>query len=259
MVSERETSLDAWDADLEAPGVVPAVTAEQMGAVDRLMMEDIGVSVAALMEIAGWSVARFARQRFLDGDAAGKRVVVLAGSGNNGGDALVAGRHLIAWGASVIAYLTKPVDGLRGLPAEQADALHLAGGDIQAEEGLDRDLARSDLVLDGVLGFGISRAPMGAAARYIAAANRSGKPILAIDVPSGLDATTGEVFQPCIRATATLTLALPKTGLASAAARAVTGPVWVGDIGVPPAVYERLGIAVGPIFRRGSYLRWSPD
>ena len=98
-------------------------------------------------------------------------------------------------------------------------------------------------------------------ATLIRLANRAGSksPIVALDAPSGLDTTTGSPASPCIQATATLTLALPKTGLLTDQARSVVGALYLADISVPPNLYARLGLDVPPIFDRDTLLGLGPD
>src|SRR5262249_34516987 len=108
--------------------------------------------------------------------------------------------------------------------------------------------------IDALLGFSLAGAPTGETAALIDAANAQSTPILAVDVPSGLDATSGTVSTPTIRATATLTLALPKTGLYLPDARPGIGALVVADIGVPANAYARLGVEVGPIFGAGEFV-----
>ena len=118
-------------------------------------------------------------------------------------------------------------------------------------------LPEADLVIDALLGFSLAGPPEGATAGLIAAANEHPAPILAVDLPSGLDATSGEISDPCIRAEATLTLALPKTGLLVPGAREVVGDLFVGDIGVPSAAYARIGVELGPLFAAAEILPYS--
>jgi NAD(P)H-hydrate epimerase len=246
----------------EAP--FPSVTPDQMSQVDRIMSADFGVSVLQLMELAGQAVAAWARERFLAADVRGKKVLILARSGGNGGDGMAAARLLHAWGAEVDVWLSHSPDVLRGAAAHQAHSLAALGLPLvdgsevgeRRTEGLR--LPAADLIVDGLLGFGLSGPPTGAAARLIAAANAHPAPILAIDLPSGLDARTGEPHAPCIRAAATLTLALPKSGLLTSAARPFVGELAVADIGVPPAAYARLGVDVGYLFSRASIIRGGP-
>lgn len=228
---------------------LPALTAEQMAAVDRAMYEQFGLDVLQIMELAGRAVATFARQRFLAGEPRGRRVLVLAGSGGNGGDAMVAARHLLAWGADVTVLVTHPVDHLHGPAAHQAQVLTRLGLTLTTPPaGSEQHLPAADLVIDGLLGFSLHGAPRGLAADLIRAANAQPAPVLAIDVPSGLDATTDQAADPCIQATATLTLALPKTGLLQPAGRRVAGDLFVADIGVLPAALATVGVEVGPLF-----------
>ncbi len=116
------------------------------------------------------------------------------------------------------------------------------------------DIARSALVLDGVFGYSLAGAPRGHSAELIMAANESHVPILALDVPSGLSADTGEPFEPTIRAHQTLTLALPKVGLVRPHARPYVGELFVADISVPAQLYRRVGLAVGPLFASSDIL-----
>ena len=119
---------------------------------------------------------------------------------------------------------------------------------------LEPALPAADLIVDALLGFGLAGPPAGATAALIRAANAHPAPVLAVDLPSGLLATEGTPLDPCIQATATLTLALPKTGLLAPSARPVVGEIAVADIGVPPALYGRFGLAVGPLFARADTL-----
>lgn len=236
---------------------LPALSAAQMARIDTLMTEEIGVDTLQLMELAGHAVATFTRNRFLGGDARGKRVIALCGSGGNGGDAMVAARLLIAWGATADVYLTHKTGELHGPAAQQASILQKMGVDLTTVGDAAPDLAPADVILDGLLGFSLKGAPRGVMRTLIEAANHAEAPVLAIDVPSGLDATTGERPGACIRAAATLTLALPKTGLAAKPAKSFSGDVTVADIGVPPAIYGRIGVVLDvPPFAEQSFLPW---
>ena len=233
---------------------IPAVTATQMREVDRFMTDDLGVELLQMMELAGAALATLARDRFLDGDPRGKRIVVLAGSGGNGGGGMAAARRLHGWCADVEIWSTRAPDRLRGAAAHQCRSSRALGIPVHApHESLP--LPPADLVLDAVIGYSLDGPPTGIAAALIRAANDHPAPVLSLDVPSGLEATTGVVFDPCVRADATLALALPKLGLWAPWAHAVTGELHVADIGVPEAIYARLDLDVGPIFARQHILR----
>ncbi len=236
---------------------LPDLTTAQMVEVDRLMVEEYGIELVQMMENAGRDLAHLARVRFLAGDPRGKRVVVLAGPGGNGGGALVCARRLSNWGAEVWVGTPRPVEAFTGAAARQLDIVRRMEIPLAEAESMTAVDARADLIVDGLIGYSLSGAPRGAIAELIRWANGRGAPILALDVPSGVDATTGAVLEPAIRAAATLTLALPKKGLRSAGARACVGELYLGDISVPPALYRRAGVAgdLGAIFAEGEVVR----
>ena len=266
---------------------VPFITEEQMREVDRAMVEDLGILLVQMMEHAGRGLAAVARSRFFAGDPRGKRVLVLAGSGGNGGGGLVAARWLHNWGATVQVRMTAPARRMGEVPRHQLQVLQRIGvdvsevGDAAAAEVAEPQqffrptaaephqrgagnadaaqppLPPADLVLDAIIGYSLRGAPSGAAARAIRAANHHSAPVLALDVPSGVDSTTGAVHEPAIRAAATFTLALPKIGLKQDAARRAVGELYLGDIGVPPELYARppLKLTVGPVFAQSGIVR----
>ena len=192
---------------------------------------------------AGRHLAALAREK-LGGNFEGKRIVVLAGRGNNGGGGLVTARRLTNWGAQVCVVLAASLNEYRDVPAHQLAILQKMGVEIFHVA----TLPPADLILDCLIGYGLSGAPQGTIADLIRAANASGTLIISLDTPSGLDTTTGEVFDPCIHANATLTLALPKVGLLTESARAVVGELYVGDLSVPTRVYAAMGLQVPNIF-----------
>ncbi|MCI0484248.1 MAG: bifunctional ADP-dependent NAD(P)H-hydrate dehydratase/NAD(P)H-hydrate epimerase, partial [candidate division NC10 bacterium] len=121
--------------------------------------------------------------------------------------------------------------------------------------------AQTNLILDALVGYGLKGTPREPVASLIREANASRRPILALDLPSGLDGDTGEPYEPCICASTTLTLGLPKVGLLAKAAKRFVGELYVADIGVPPLVYRRLGLEVGNLFSVSDVveLETSPD
>ena len=222
---------------------VPALTAEQMRSIDRVMVEDLHIELVQMMENAGRNLAELAIARFSPG-----AVTVLAGPGGNGGGGLVAARHLVNRGSEVQVVLAAP-DRLTPVPAHQADILARMGVSPASRPGT------ADLVIDALIGYSLRGDPTGTAAELITWANDQAAPILALDTPSGLDLTTGAAGTPAVRATATLTLALPKAGLLDSPN---AGELYLADISVPSLVYQRMGIAVPALFRQSSLLRMDP-
>lgn len=216
---------------------VAYVTAEEMRKIDEVTIRDFKVDVLTLMENAGRVSAGLARQ-MLRGITVGKRVACLVGGGNNGGDGLVAARHLANWGAvvKVIAGTTK--DKMKSVPLGQLHIIEKMGIPILSKDYALRDY---DLLIDGLIGYGLEGNPRDKIAGIIKDANVSDRPILALDVPSGMNATTGEAYDPCIKATATLTLALPKTGFLAKGASLYLGDLYLADISIPRKVYESFG------------------
>ena len=235
---------------------IPFLTAEQMREVDRLAVEEYGVLLIQMMENAGRNLAGLARDRFLEGNPTGRKVVVLAGKGGNGGGGLVCGRRLKGWGARVELVLSSTRGEVGEVPGHQLSILERLGGPVHMD-GADRVLRQADLIVDALVGYSLRGGPSGRTAELIRAANDGDAPVLSLDVPSGVDATTGDAHEPSIRATATLTLALPKRGLREPAAKSHVGELYLADIGVPPELYgsPSLGLDVGPIFAQTEIVR----
>ena len=237
--------------------MIPSVTVAQMREVDRLMVEEMGISLLQMMENAGRMLATQARQ-LLGDDIRGRHVVVLAGRGGNGGGGLVAARRLFNWGADVSVILGQDAGELQGVPAHQLAILRHMGVPVHGPERTGPAmsvLGSADLILDALIGYSLRGAPREPIASLIRAANTANPPVLALDLPSGLDGDSGEASEPTIRAAATLTLALPKVGLLQSAAQVWVGELYVADISVPEVVYRRLGLYVGPIFAQADIVR----
>ncbi len=234
-----------------APESLPHLTTSQMIEVDRLMTEEFGIQLIQMMENAGRNLADLA-QAMLDGEVMDRPLLVLVGRGNNGGGGLVAARHLSNRGADVQIVLSRDMEQYQGVPAQQLDTL-LAMGVSVMEAGDGWELPSADLIIDALIGYGLRDHPRGSEASLIQLANSHPAPILALDTPSGLDATTGHSYHPCIQADATLTLALPKSGLLASAD--VVGELYLADISVPPMLYETLDLTVPPIFASSPILK----
>ncbi|MCH7878333.1 MAG: NAD(P)H-hydrate epimerase [candidate division Zixibacteria bacterium] len=142
---------------------VPFITTDQMREVDRAMIEDYGISLVQMMENAGRNLAQLARQRFLDGDPTGRRVLVLAGTGGNGGGGLVCARRLRNWGAEVQVWMTAPSTDLADVPLHQLGILQpmgipiVVGGELLV-------LPPADLLVDAMIGYSLTAPPTGLAA-----------------------------------------------------------------------------------------------
>lgn len=230
---------------------LPLLTTAQMVEVDRLMIEEWHISLIQMMENAGRSLAEMAR-RFLGGSVTGKRVVILSGTGNNGGGGMVAARHLHNWGAHVELAIIGSERKLKDIPAQQMK--------ITQKMGLvtpHPDLEAADLIIDAMIGYGLSGAPRPPVADWVILANASHTPILALDNPTGLNVTTGIPSTSCIQAAVTLTLALPKVGLVKPEAQPFVGELYLADISVPPELYASpsLGLQVPSPFSTDSIVK----
>jgi len=235
---------------------VPYLTADEMREVDRAMIEDLRIELIQMMESAGRGLAALARQRFFGGDPIEKRVLVLCGRGHNGGGGLVCARRLHSWGARVRILTTHPLEDYLGIPEHQADIAERMGIPI-TQLSMPTVLGEVDLVIDALIGYGLSGAPKEEAARLIELANAFGAPVLSLDTPSGINVTDGSAPGVAVRADATLTLALPKVGLQKEIAKEYVGELYVGDLGVPPELYAGSGLAyhVQPIFAKEEVIR----
>jgi len=213
---------------------VPSVTAEQMREVDRIAVEEFGLGVLQMMENAGRSLAGHAMEMLGD---SGREVAVLAGSGGNGGGGLCCSRHLQNHGLRVSVILSKRPEDLRGPAAHQARTLRAAGVEPVKAEGARQAIRRADVTVDALVGYSLHSAPRGRVRELIDLCNEESRLALSLDLPSGLDATTGEGPGVVVSAARTLTLALPKTGLC-----AFAGELYLADIGIPPEVYRRMDL-----------------
>jgi NAD(P)H-hydrate epimerase len=223
---------------------VPAVTESQMRQVDRIAEEDFGLGVLQMMENAGRNLALTAIE--MRGDDS-REVVVLAGVGGNGGGGISCARHLHNNGIPVRVILSKPKEQLTGAPAAQWRILENAGLRPTKNEAAKVAIGDAGLVIDALLGYSLNGAPRGEIRRLIELTARLERRILSLDVPSGVDATSGAAPGVAVRPEKTMTLALPKTGLNPDA-----GDLLLTDIGIPPEVYLPLGIRFDPFFQ-GQY------
>ena len=214
----------------------PLLTAEEMRATDRWAIEELGVPSLTLMERAGEGLAALAARRAPVG-----RIAIVCGKGNNGGDGLVAARVLRQAARHVDVLAVAPPEELRGDAAEQ---LRRLPGEPPEPFDADR-LGDAAGIVDALLGTGATGPPREPA--VIEAMNAAGAPIVAADVPSGVDASTGEVAGPAVRAAATATFHLAKPGLWIHPGKAHAGEVVVVGIGIPDGgpAEPRIGLITG--------------
>ncbi|CAI6079297.1 NAD(P)H-hydrate dehydratase [Cohnella sp. JJ-181] len=227
------------------------VTAEEMRRIDASAIEEIGIPQEALMENAGRAVAEEAR-RYAEKEGRGRNFgwLVLAGKGNNGGDGLVCARHLRDMGYRVSVLYAEPPQRMRGAAALQRDIAERLGIEARlyapsepggASAGGDW-FAGADGLIDALLGTGGAGEPRAPYAALIEAAAVSGLPVVAVDIPSGLDANTGAVAKTCIRAAVTVALAYAKRGLHQHPGAAYAGEVVVRPIGIPAGAAALAGV-----------------
>ncbi|MHB2165882.1 NAD(P)H-hydrate dehydratase [Alsobacter sp. R-9] len=206
------------------------LSTSEMGEADRLTIAG-GTAGLALMEKAGRSVADVVVRRF----PAGSRVLVLCGPGNNGGDGFVAARVLVARGYRVALHLLGARDALKG------DAGLAAAAWTGSVEPLSTaDPGSADVVVDALFGAGLARKLDGEALAAVQRLNASGVPVVAVDVPSGVDGNSGQARGEAVRASETVTFFRLKPGHLLYPGRGLCGPVRVADIGIRDEVLESI-------------------
>ena len=215
-----------------------SLTAAQAKNIDRQAQKRFGLSTLALMENAGAAVACHAGVM-----CPAKRIAVICGKGNNGGDGFVAARHLAAAGRRVDVYSVCPPQALPGEAGANALILARCGQKINvvSERTVHHyagRIASAGLVIDALLGIGLNAPVAGVYRLLVEHINASGRPVIAVDIPSGLDADTGEVCGVCVKADMTVTFIAPKAGMRTAGGAALCGRIIVEPIGFP--AYNKL-------------------
>ena len=211
----------------------------EMAALDRAAIEN-GIPSLDLMERAGRAVAEQARD--LLGICAGRKVSIVAAKGNNGGDGLVAARYLSSWGAAVKVFMLGGEEDLSADTAANHRRLLEEGGEVlPGGASIPGDaLYGSDLVIDAIFGTGFRGTASGDHSMAIEAVNASGAPVLAVDIPSGVEAASGTTAGPAVRAARTVTFAWPKVGLYLYPGAECAGEVVVVDIGIPTHLLDEV-------------------
>lgn len=224
------------------------ITPEAMRRLDALAQEKYGIPALVLMENAGSAVARAALKMLRRSRQ--KKVICICGGGNNGGDGFVAARHLINQGAATMVFLVgKTLPDLEGEAALNALILKKMGVRVLSLSGSPRRLedfknflAHASLVIDAVFGIGFHGEVGPPVADIFEAVRRSGKRVLSVDVPSGLDARRGKAAGVCIKADATVTFALPKTGFFKNDGPRYVGKLIVADISIPKTLLAKYAV-----------------
>jgi NAD(P)H-hydrate epimerase len=209
---------------------------------DQIAIQQLGMPGLMLMENAGLRVVESIEAK--RGTLRGKRVVIVCGKGNNGGDGFVVARHLANAGAAVQTFLTAAKaevrdDALANLKFAEATNVPIVEVTERKTGAVAQALSRSHLVVDALLGTGLNREVRGVIAKIIPLVNQADAPVVAVDVPSGVNSDTGEVLGAAVRAMWTVTLGTPKRGLLLYPGAEFAGEIHVGDLGVPPSLVNR--------------------
>lgn len=210
-----------------------SITAAKMAELDRIMIEEYGIDVPIMMEHAAMAVAMAAVKM------EGRKIVILSGQGNNGGDGIASARHLVNWGYEVEVVVATSKKKLKPEPLKHANILEKMKVPITYDNS---SFGNADLIIDALLGYNLKGNPRDNYKKLIEAANKSSTKILAVDVPSGLNATSGKAAEPCIKAAKTITLSIVKTGLLKKRAKPFVGKLFVSYMTVPDAVYKKVGV-----------------
>lgn len=222
------------------PSHMKIVTAEQMQSIDRTAIQDRGIPGLELMENAGHGIAHYLREISEESGVKTRKVVIFCGKGNNGGDGFVVGRYLAEWGADVKFFLLGKKDQVsedNKANLDKAAAMNLPIHEIANENDFEVD-EDTDLVIDAIFGTGFQGDIRSPIAEIVEKINSFDMPIAAVDCPSGLNTTTGELSKNSIIADFTATLALPKYGQLVYPGREHIGELTVIDIGIPADVIE---------------------
>jgi NAD(P)H-hydrate epimerase len=212
---------------------IPIVSANQMKEIDRIALEETGPNLFQMMENAGGNLAELVK-RILQSEKR-KKILVLAGTGGNGGGGLCAARHLSNWDFVVTVCLSE-FERMKGVPMYQLHILNSTDIKIISIDELKNE--KPDLTVDSIIGYNLSGEPNGSALEMINWLRGQLSVVVSLDVPSGINATSGAKSKTYVKPDLTLTLALPKSGLLPE----VTGELFLCDIGIPASLYKRVGL-----------------
>jgi NAD(P)H-hydrate epimerase len=226
-------------------------TAKEMQFLDRIAVEN-GLTIEQMMELAGWHILPLIKSM---GISTRSHVVVVCGTGNKGGDGLCAARHLLNHGYRTTIILLS--SNITPEAKHQLDLLHKIDANIilyknSKQEAKHKEIEKiinsGTLIIDALIGYNLKGAPRDDFAEVIDLINKTRKNVISYDLPTGIDPTTGECFEPYIRAYATLSLALPKKAFTKNKTRQKCGKIYIADIGIPHFLYERVSPNSRPNF-----------
>ncbi|PSO45979.1 MAG: NAD(P)H-hydrate epimerase [Parcubacteria group bacterium QH_9_35_7] len=220
-------------------------TAEEMKKIDKLAVES-GLEIKQMMELAGWHMISVFDQLDLH---TGNKVTILAGKGNKGGDGLAAARHLINRGFQVSIVLAN--SELKEKPQQHLSLLNEMNTKVllysEAKQMAEKEVYNTDIIIDSLIGYNLKGSPRENFKEIIEITNSTDSEVISYDIPTGIDATTGHCFSPCIQADVTLTLALLKKGLQENEDK--VGKLFLGDIGIPEFIYNKIKPGSKPDFK----------
>lgn len=218
------------------------LTVEEIQRLDRLAIEKIGIPSLALMENAGQALAAEIHKKLKRGG--NPRVVIVCGRGNNAGDGFVAARYLLNQGIKPRVFLVGVANHLKTDALINYHAAVNLGVDVQCITSINPSLKKifqsAHIIVDAIFGVGLDRTIEVPFYGIIEAINTHSSYVLSVDVPSGLNGTTGDIFGICVRADCTLTFSAAKKGFSRKQGPMHTGRVIVKDIGIPPVLFKRL-------------------
>jgi NAD(P)H-hydrate epimerase len=217
-------------------GNLPFISPDQMKEIDRIMAEDFGISLNQTLENAGQNLAILAREKFLDFKPQGKKVIVIASPGANGGGVMVAARKLKICDAEVSILLSDKKGKF------SKETVHQFSLCQKMKIPTVDTIQSADLIIDGMLSYDFQGNPSEKESRIIEMVNNSKAPVIALDTPSGLDLSVGRPGDPTVKAEATMIVALPKYGHFRQKSAAYVGELFLADINVPIEVFETLKI-----------------
>lgn len=220
---------------------VPYVSEDQMREIDRIAVEEYGLGILQMMENAGRNLALTAMEMVPNSRSS---ITILAGSGGNGGGGICCARHLHNHGYNINLFLTKNPADLNGSANSQLNILKHTGYQPSDNSTAEETVRTADLVIDALIGYSLKGSLLGQTSEFVAITNKHAKKTLSLDMPTGIDSTTGDTPGLFVETDLTLTLAMPKPGLLNPSA----GDIYLADIGIPPEVYRSLGIVFDPFF-----------